>query len=202
MLHIIGVDEAGRGALAGPVIAAAVLFSAQCDPSYYQDSKSISAKKREQLFSQLYASNALIGVGSVDQYIIDRINILQASLLAMKKAIISLQKQLKNGSDWAFQNIEVLIDGNQMVKGLTLPARTIIKGDKLIPAISAASIVAKVTRDRIMCRAVKQYPEYGFEVHKGYATKRHYEAILTHGQCDLHRKTFQIRIKNEHFDGK
>lgn len=176
---IAGVDEAGRGPLAGPVYAAAVILDPQKNILGLADSKILTEKQREALFI-LIQENALawsIAYATVEE--IDRINILQATLLAMQRAVANLK---------IFPEL-VLIDGNQMPK-LIYPAKTIIKGDVTEPAISAASILAKVSRDREMVVMHQQFPQYGFAQHKGYATVSHRLALKTHGPCSIHRKSF------------
>jgi ribonuclease HII len=185
-----GVDEVGRGPLAGPVIAAAVIL----DPSFFidglKDSKLISHKKRESL-SEIIKSKALAyAIGRAEVEEIEEINILQASLLAMNRAIILL-------------NIKpelVLIDGNNGPKNCPYPSRAIVRGDQLIPAISAASIIAKVARDAEMTEYDTLYPGYAFATHKGYGTQKHRDLLKIHGPSPIHRKSFLkgfIREKHE-----
>lgn len=177
---VIGVDEVGRGCLAGPVYAAAVIFKSDALNEDVTDSKLISEERREELAELIFKEHHVgIGFASVEE--IDELNILQASLLAMKRAVEALG--VKGG--------HVLIDGNMKIPNLTgFEQTTIVKGDLRAPPISAASIVAKVTRDRIMKELSGKYPQYGFEAHKGYSTAVHMESIQTHGPCDLHRKSF------------
>lgn len=179
---IAGVDEAGRGPLAGPVVAAAVILPNGASPSPFpfRDSKTISHERRVILHDWLFASGAAIGIGIVEPGEIDRINILQAALLAMRIAVERLDPRPD----------KILIDGNQAIPRFDIAQETIVKGDAKIPAISAASIIAKVTRDRIMGELHTQYPQYGFDKHKGYGTKEHRDAILKHGPAVIHRKTF------------
>jgi len=176
---IAGVDEAGRGPLAGPVVAAAVILSPENLISGLMDSKQLTEKKREKLFELIYAHALAVGVGRAEVEEIDRINILQASMLAMKRAIESLKiaPQL------------ALIDGN-CCPLLLCDAKAIIRGDETEPAISAASIVAKVVRDREMRQLDLQFPEYGFAQHKGYGTKMHLAALQEHGPSIIHRRSF------------
>jgi ribonuclease HII len=176
---IAGVDEAGRGCLAGNVFAAAVILNPDFPIVGLADSKVLSANKREFLSEQIkkYALSWSIAQASVDE--IDDINILQASLLAMKRAIEGLH----------IQPNEVLIDGNQLPK-LTIPARAIIQGDKIVQEISAASILAKVARDASMDECAKIYPQFSFAKHKGYGTKLHCQEIEQFGILDIHRKSF------------
>lgn len=177
---IVGVDEAGRGPLAGPVIAAAVIL----DPSFLieglADSKKLIEKDREYLFDIIQKRAKAWAIGRAEVEEIDRINILQASLLAMKRAVEGLPLT----PDLA------LVDGNQPPK-LTCEVKTIVKGDETEPAISAASILAKVTRDREMVKLDKIYPNYGFAKHKGYATKEHFDALEKLGPCHIHRRSFE-----------
>lgn len=176
---IAGIDEAGRGPLAGPVYAAAVILNPAHNIVGLNDSKLLTEKKREALFSEITETCISYGVAfaSVDE--IDEINILQASLLAMRRAVSQL----------TITPSEILVDGNQDPK-CSFPTKLIVQGDKLIPAISAASIIAKVTRDRLMQKLDKQYPGYGFAQHKGYGTKQHLEALQRLGVTPIHRRSF------------
>ncbi len=178
--RIAGVDEVGRGPLAGPVIAAAVILPKDGIEEKLFDSKKISAKKREKLYETLLSKAQGVGIGIIGQEEIDRINILQATLKAMALAIQNLP---------IFPDF-ILIDGSQ---GITLPVpqKTIRKGDQLCNSVAAASIVAKVTRDRMMLEYHRQYPQYNFAGHKGYGTEEHLRAIEKYGICELHRKTFR-----------
>ncbi len=177
---ICGVDEAGRGPLAGPVCAAAVILPEDCEIEGLNDSKKISEKKRELLFDVIIekALAYSIAFGSVKE--IEEYNILEATYIAMNRAIDGLNIK----SDFA------LIDGNRVPKGISIPCETIVKGDAKSCSIAAASILAKVTRDRLMLEYDKKYPEYLFSAHKGYGTKAHYEAIKQHGVCEIHRLSF------------
>ena len=177
---IAGVDEVGRGTLAGPVVAAAVILPKDGIGERLFDSKKISPKKREHLCKTILSEAQGVGIGIIGQEEIDRINILQATLKAMAVAI----QNLPILPDF------ILIDGSQ---GITLPVpqKTIRKGDQLSNSIAAASIVAKVTRDRMMLECHQQYPQYNFARHKGYGTKEHRVAIEKFGICELHRKTFR-----------
>lgn len=176
---IAGVDEAGRGPLAGPVIAAAVILDPDNPIKGLNDSKLLSEKKREQLFEEIRQCALAWSVARATVAEIDQFNILQASLLAMQRAVnfLSLTPQL------------ALVDGNQSPR-LNCPVRTIIKGDQLEPAISAASIVAKVLRDRWMKFLDRKYPQYGFAKHKGYPTQAHRDVLKRIGPCRVHRKSF------------
>jgi ribonuclease HII len=175
-----GLDEAGRGPLAGPVVAGCVILPANCDFSRYQDSKKLTAARREQLHAELRASDAVIGVGLATAEEIDQINILQASLLAMQRAV----------ADCAVPPDFLLVDGKFKVP-LALPQLTLIKGESKSASIAAASIVAKVTRDQLMAEYHAQYPQYNFLQHKGYPTKAHRAALAKHGPSPIHRQTFK-----------
>ena len=176
---VCGVDEAGRGPLAGPVCAAAVILPAGLVIEGVNDSKKLSEKKREELFPVICEKALAYGIGWADEREIDEINILQATYRAMKRAVESLPLT----ADYA------LIDGNRMPP-LAIPGTTIVKGDALSMSIAAASILAKVSRDRCMCALAETYPQYGFEKHKGYGTKAHYEALRACGPSPVHRRTF------------
>lgn len=176
---ICGVDEAGRGPLAGPVCAAAVILPAGIDIPGLNDSKKLSDKRRRELFPLIKECAVAYGIGFADHTEIDEINILQATFLAMERAI----KALNIKPDLA------LIDGNRE-KDFGVPVKTVIHGDSLSASIAAASILAKVTRDDWMLEIAEKYPQYGFEVHKGYGTKAHYEALKNYGPCPIHRMTF------------
>lgn len=180
---IIGIDEAGRGPLAGPVVAAAVKIK-NIVPEFelINDSKKLSEKKRELLFDVIM-ENCYVGVGVVDAPKIDEINILNATFLGMRKAIDGLKEQ---GVEWNL----ALVDGNHKIREYTENQEPIIKGDGKSLAIAAASIIAKVTRDRMMVESGKEYPVYQFEKHKGYGTKAHREAIVENGPCKYHRISF------------
>ena len=173
------MDEAGRGPLAGPVYAAAVILPRGLVIEGLNDSKKLTEKKRAELFDVITARAVAYGIGSADEKEIDEINILQATFLAMRRAIAALSVR----PDLA------LIDGNRD-SDFGVPSETIIKGDSLSANIAAASILAKVSRDRVMERFAGDYPQYGFEVHKGYGTKRHYEALRQFGPCPIHRQSF------------
>ena len=183
-LRIAGVDEAGRGPLAGPVVAGCVLFSSTCDTQPYRDSKKVTARQRNILFEKLQDSEAAVGVGIADLADIERINILQASLLAMRRAVQDCADQDGFPPDF------LLVDGTFKVP-LELTQQPLIKGELKSASIAAASIVAKVTRDRLMAEYHLQYPQYNFQQHKGYPTKAHRASIAKFGPCPLHRKTFK-----------
>ena len=182
---VCGIDEAGRGPLAGPVVAAAVILPEDIQLPGVNDSKKITEKKREILFDFVKEHALAYGIGEASETEIDEINILQATFLAMRRAVEALQIP----ADYA------LVDGNR-IQGLPVPAETVIGGDGKVLSIAAASILAKVTRDRYMRDMAAQYPEYGFEKHKGYGTKAHYAAIEQYGICPLHRKTFLKKVLN------
>ena len=183
---ICGVDEAGRGPLAGPVYAAAVILPSDCVIEGLNDSKKLTEKKREALFDEIKEKALAYGIASADEKEIDEINILNATFLAMKRAIASLSVK----PDLA------LIDGNQKPH-TDIEEVTVIKGDAKSMSIAAASVLAKVSRDRFMLEVAEKYPQYEFERHKGYGTKLHYEKIAQYGVCDIHRRTFLKKILGE-----
>lgn len=178
--RIAGVDEVGRGPLAGPVVAACVILPEGCDYTCFRDSKQLVHARREELLGVLRASGAHIGVGEVDEAGIDRLNILQASLLAMRRAVEALPAP----PDF------LLVDGKFPVP-LPLAQRPIVKGDRLSASVAAASIVAKVTRDALMDRFHELFPQYRFDRHKGYPTAEHRRLLREHGPCRIHRRTFR-----------
>ncbi|HRY82773.1 MAG TPA: ribonuclease HII [Candidatus Moranbacteria bacterium] len=223
---IIGVDEAGRGPLAGPVVACAAAIKCHPDPptggegsrtnfnnstsagffasaqndkafNLIRDSKMLSEKQRESLFDFIH-ENFYVGVGICDHHTIDRVNILEASFLAMKSAVgeiirimnqesgIMNKKSLIHNSKFI-----ILLDGNKKIPNFSMEQQAIVSGDKLVKSISAASIIAKATRDRIMKEMHKKYPEYNFLQHKGYGTKIHMDALKKYGPCEIHRKSFR-----------
>lgn len=182
---IAGVDEAGRGPLAGPVAAAAVILDPNRPILGLKDSKLLTESERSRLFDEIFKNALAVGIGLAEPFEIDALNILQATLLAMRRAILTL----------ALKPNQVWIDGNRLPNDLPCPGRAIIQGDKLEPCIGAASIIAKVTRDRIMQRYDEVYAYYGFSKHKGYPTKQHLEALAIHGPCWLHRRSF-TPVKN------
>jgi ribonuclease HII len=176
---VAGVDEAGRGPLAGSVVAAAVILDDLNPIQGLNDSKKLTALRREKLFAEIHAKALCVSVGEASVEEIDRLNILQATMLAMQRAVDGLRLQPK----------KVLVDGNRIPK-LKVLAEAIVGGDALVPAISAASIIAKVTRDR-QCQALHEtYPLYGFDAHKGYGTAQHMAALQAHGATVVHRKSF------------
>lgn len=176
---ICGVDEAGRGPLAGPVCAAAVILPPNVEIPGLNDSKKLSDKKRRELMPVIKEKALAYGIAFASHEEIDSINILQATLLAMERAI----GQLRIKPDLA------LIDGNRE-KDFGIPVQTVVKGDSLSASIAAASVLAKVTRDDLMEALAEEYPNYGFEIHKGYGTKAHYAALEAFGPCPVHRMTF------------
>ncbi len=186
--RLAGVDEAGRGSLAGPVVAAAVILPADSAIAGLTDSKLLAPESRARLADSIRAVSIAYAVASVEAEEIDATNILQATLHAMVKAVIGL----------SVRPDLVLVDGN-VLPALPMPAQAVVRGDRLVPAISAASILAKVTRDAIMDAWSVRFPSYGFARHKGYGTAAHLASILRHGPCPIHRKTF-ARVR-EHLDG-
>ncbi len=181
---VVGIDEAGRGPLAGPVVAAGVVLDRHHPIAGLNDSKKLSEKAREELFLEINQHALAVAISEVDARNIDRINILRATLLAMKNVL--LQISAKISLDWA------LIDGNVMIPGdMPVKQRAIIKGDALVPSIMAASIVAKVHRDRLMKEFDKLYSGYGFDSHKGYGTAMHMNALATLGPCPIHRLSYE-----------
>lgn len=178
---IVGVDEAGRGPLAGPVVAAAVIFARTYINKEINDSKQLSEKKREQLFKEIQDNALAIGVGIVDAETIDKINIYEATKVAMKEAIKNLN-----------HNFDLILTDAMKLENQAVPVIDIIKGDAKALHIAAASIIAKVTRDHMMDELAKKYPEYGFEVHKGYGTKRHMDALKKFGPIKgVHRYSYK-----------
>ena len=178
--YICGVDEAGRGPLAGPVFAAAVILPEDFEIEGLNDSKKLSQKKRDQLFDEIIEHALAYSIQAVDHKTIDEINILKATMLAMKTAVESL----------GIKPEHVFIDGNKVPEGMDSPAEFVIKGDATSASIAAASILAKVSRDRFMLEMDEKYPEYCFAKHKGYGTKLHYEKIREFGPSEIHRLTF------------
>lgn len=183
---ICGVDEAGRGPLAGPVCAAAVILPANLDIPGLDDSKKLSDNRRRELMPRIKECAISYGIAFADEKEIDEINILQATYLAMERALsqLSVKPEL------------ALIDGNR-AKNFGIPVQTVVHGDSLSASIAAASILAKVTRDDYMLQLAEQYPQYGFDVHKGYGTKAHYAALSECGPCYAHRMTFLKKLYGE-----
>ncbi len=188
--HVAGVDEAGRGPLAGPVVAAAVILGPNRHVKGLDDSKRLTPAQRERLFEQILERAPGLGIGIVDPQTIDRVNILEATRLAMYEALGKLTPRPDL----------VLIDALRL-PALTVSQKPIIKGDRRSASIAAASIVAKVTRDRLMLEADARFPEYGFGRHKGYPTPEHLAALEKHGPCPIHRRTFHgVWIQRELFE--
>ena len=183
---VCGVDEAGRGPLAGPVCAAAVILLRETVIEGLNDSKKLTDKKRRELYDVITQTAAAYGIAFASEQEIDEVNILQATFLAMERAMqkLAVRPQL------------ALIDGNR-ARDFGLPVRTIVHADALGASVAAASILAKVTRDRLMEELDGEYPQYGFAVHKGYGTKRHYEALRAFGPCPIHRRTFLKKFYGE-----
>lgn len=194
---IAGVDEAGRGALSGPVVAAAVVFAdysaAESFLSAVNDSKKLTPAKRERLYEAMCADdNVMTGVGIVDNGMIDDVNILNATFKAMVDAVDALP-EIPDG---------VIIDGNKIPPALSLPALAVVKGDAKIISVAAASIIAKVTRDRIMTELSGQYPVYEWNVNKGYGTAKHYEMLAKYGPCPYHRRSFRLDRQSSPLDNQ
>ena len=198
---IAGVDEVGRGPLAGPVVTAAVVLPEDFDVLGVDDSKKLSEKRREELFDIITERAIAYGIGICDHKVIDEINILQATKKAMKQAIAECEGRLaekqSGGADRA--SIDYVLFDAVTIEDLDKPQEAIIKGDAKVLAIAAASIIAKVTRDRMMVEYATQYPWYAFEKNKGYGTAAHYEGLKAHGPCPIHRMTF---LKKGFEDGR
>lgn len=177
--YICGIDEVGRGPLAGPVVAAAVVLPKDVDIYYLNDSKQLSEKKREQLYDEIMEKAVSVGIGFADEKCIDEINILQADYVAMRIAISKLSV-----------TPDILLNDAVEIPEVDIPQVSIIKGDAKSVSIAAASIVAKVTRDRFMVEMDAKYPGYGFASNKGYGSAKHIEALKTIGPCEIHRRTF------------
>lgn len=184
--QICGVDEAGRGPLAGPVCAAAVILPAHLEIPGLDDSKKLTDKRRRELMPVIKENALVYGIAFADHSEIDQINILQATFLAMERAVSNLEIKPQL----------LLIDGNRQ-KDFGIPTETVVRGDSLSASIAAASILAKVTRDDYMLRMAEQYPQYGFDVHKGYGTKAHYAALTEYGPCPIHRMSFLKKFYGE-----
>jgi ribonuclease HII len=176
---LAGVDEAGRGPLAGPVVAAAVILDDRVSIKGLADSKQLTALRRERLYDEIRAKALCCSVAQASVEEIDQLNILQATMLAMRRAVLGLR----------LKPAKVLVDGNRL-PSLDVLAEAIVSGDALVPSISAASILAKVTRDRLLCELHLQHPEYGFDRHKGYGTAEHMQALRVHGALAVHRRSF------------
>ena len=179
--RIAGIDEAGRGALAGPVIAAAVILPINCGIKGLRDSKQLSPKQRAYLFDEIHDVAVSVGIGAADHRVIDRLNVLQATLLAMREAV----EKLAPSPDY------VLVDGLDLPE-VGIAGEAIPKGDSRSYSIAAASIIAKITRDRLMVELDPIYPNYGFSQHKGYPTSQHRQAIAQFGTSEIHRRTFKL----------
>ena len=184
---IAGVDEAGRGPLAGPVVAAAVIFPPEYQNSEINDSKKLTARKRDQLYKVISDNAVAVGVGVAEADVIDRINILQASLQAMYEAVLDLSM----APDF------ILIDG-LYTTAVNVPQKALVKGDSLSVSIAAASIIAKVSRDRIMEMYHRQFPQYNFLQNKGYGTAEHRKILQKIGMCKIHRRSFHLKNKDVH----
>lgn len=177
---LAGVDEAGRGPWAGPVVAAAVILRPESRFRGLNDSKKVSPETRERLFAEIQKDSLVHAVAVVDAPVVDEINILQATFLAMRRAVAGL----------AVRPDHILVDGNRLIPDIRVAQEAVVKGDGKSASIAAASILAKVTRDRIMTSAHEGFPHYGFADHKGYGTPAHQEALKKHGPCPLHRRSF------------
>lgn len=187
---VVGLDEVGRGPLAGPVCAAAVMVNSKSEilnskqTQNIKDSKKLSAKRREGWYEFLTTNPDIKwGIGLVSEKIIDRINILEATKLAMKQALVDLAKK-GVAADY------LLLDGNFILEDISLSQKAVVRGDAKIWSCAAASIIAKVTRDRLMQKYHEKYPQYGFDKHKGYGTKQHLDALRKDGPCEIHRRSF------------
>lgn len=183
--YICGIDEVGRGPLAGPVVAAAVILPKDCDILYLNDSKKLSAKKRETLYDEIMEKAVAVGIGMADEKVIDEINILNADYEAMRIAISKLRVKP-----------DLLLNDAVNIPEVDIPQIPIIKGDTLSASIAAASIIAKVVRDKMMVEYDKAYPGYDFASNKGYGTKKHIEALKEIGPCEIHRRTFIKKFVN------
>ena len=193
---IVGVDEAGRGPLAGPVVAAAVSLRAHAFKSRIDDSKKLSPHQRQKAFHEIFA-NAHVGIGMMSEIVIDEVNILRASHLAMANAVDQLIRQLEKSGEnvhSAPNSVLLLVDGNSFLGDLPYTYKTIVGGDALSFSIACASIVAKVYRDHLLEAYDRIWPQYGFRKHKGYPTFEHRRAIEQHGPSPIQRKTFQVRF--------
>ena len=185
IFYIAGIDEVGRGPLAGPVVAAAVVLPPDFDVLGVDDSKRLSEKKREELYERIREKAVAYGIGMTDHQQIDQVNILEATKLAMKDAVLALERNLPEGAKLQHLLIDALI-----LKDVPVPQTAIIKGDAKSVSIAAASILAKVKRDRLMVKYHEIWPGYGFQKNKGYGTKEHFAGIKTQGICPIHRKSF------------
>ena len=194
---VFGIDEAGRGPLCGPVVAACCVLAEDTEILYLNDSKKLSEKKRELIYEEVLVKAAAYGIGTATPKRIDEINILNATYEAMAEAYDNCRRMLKEKSGQDADGLHdamVLIDGNNTVPGIYEPQIAVVKGDAKCPAMSAASVLAKVTRDRMMTEYDRLHPEYGIAKHKGYGTKEHIAAILKYGITDIYRKSFLTNI--------
>jgi ribonuclease HII len=180
--YVAGVDEAGRGCLAGPVVAAAVVLPPDARLDGLDDSKRLAAARREALYERVHAEALAVGVGTCSPEEIDRLNILWAAMEAMRRAVAAL----------ALPPAVALVDGDRTPPGLACPAEALVRGDARSLSVAAASVVAKVTRDRLMQALDAEWPVYGLALHKGYPTEAHYAALAAHGPSPLHRRTFRL----------
>ncbi len=195
--RIVGIDEAGRGPLCGPVVAAAVVFreseevlSKLPEWDFVRDSKKLSEKQRERAFD-FVMEHGFVGIGIMTAETIDRVNILEATFLAMKSALSELKRMTSGELRIDEKNTKIFVDGNQLLPNISYEQKAIIDGDNLMKVIAAASIIAKVTRDRMMMEYDTKYPQYGFARHKGYGTKAHMIALRKWGPCPIHRLSFR-----------
>lgn len=199
---VVGVDEAGRGPLAGPVVAAAAAYRDQADFAvpeeleklmrFVRDSKTLSERKRDEMY-EFVREHFLVGVGVVHSGTIDRMNILEATFLAMKEAVADVKRAIgaERGAAAAAKDMVLLVDGNMRIPNLSAAQEAVVGGDALVRSIGAASVIAKVTRDRMMLEYDRAYPAYGFARHKGYGTKEHMDALRRYGACPIHRRSFK-----------
>ncbi len=195
VIYVAGVDEAGRGPLAGPVVAACVVLSPGFDVPGIDDSKKLTEKRRNEMIPVIRENALAYGVGRADEKIIDRINILEATKGAMRTAVVKASQMLMEREGAGIQHI--LVDAVR-IPGTGIPQTPVVKGDSMSVSIAAASILAKVTRDAIMVRYAEEYPWYGFEKNKGYGTKAHYDGIREHGICPIHRRSFLRNFDEKH----
>jgi ribonuclease HII len=196
---VVGIDEAGRGPLAGPVVAAAAAYRHQADFTvpeslenpfrFVRDSKKLSEKKREEMIDFIH-ERFVVGVGIVTAGTIDRMNILEATFLAMKEAVSDFRRKAKE-TGLSTDELLLLVDGNQAIPNLSVKQEAVVGGDASVKSVAAASIIAKVTRDRMMLGYDAEYPAYGFAKHKGYGTKAHMDALRRFGPCPIHRMSFR-----------
>lgn len=195
--YIAGVDEVGRGPLAGPVVTACVVLHPDFDVLGVDDSKKLSSKKREELYPRILEKTLAYGIGIVDNHVIDEINILEATKAAMIQAIDQCEEMLRETGG----SIDHILIDAITIESIKTRQTAIIKGDSKALSIAAASIIAKVTRDRMMDEYHKEYPDYCFDTNKGYGTRAHYQGILKVGMCPIHRRSFLKNIENDHESG-